>query len=617
MTWINSPIRATKLTVCRRNSIGKASVLYMMWQLIVLIVGTCFLTLIILHQWHLEKLQHPTHRFLEMIARSKGVQVTLTPRIGSTSSPENTKFKAILFPVKTKVDDRTIRFDGQLSYSVGHREFKFTLLENRGFVTIRNQTSGAVLLTKCLEPANVPPLHLITDAVRSARVIDEISSHEFSIECGDGKLVEVLFTDEPYVFCAGNTSHVVDKIHGEDLEAAIELFYEHTETTPSRSILTIPENLHFGSCRHLDQDNYDSDDLDESSLADFGLNSENSPSVAGAVKSHINKAHRRLRSLYQRTIQPHIQRLQNRALDVMAISRGQRRLGAFKTLRCKNCKGGKKVCVFVHGYRRKGLKPGISEQTSFKEYWGSIQKHVPCCSSSTFLRLDTMRHAWMSRNLTSKVCEAAIRLTGSKNPMSLENIALIGHSMGNLIIAAAVLNNECAIGPTSMWISLQGPFVGTETASVSKKLCASEGPARQALEALRLCPYTVAAESLQYITSRYMTPDIRHWYAKALNVHRKMATSCLCGVNTVGLLSPHSVMYGMLSSVTPHHTPSDGVVEIRSCKGLFTYDMFARTYYKNRFYEASINHGDGRFLHGDGWWGANRKPIAWLQCQFA
>nr|CCA19050.1 conserved hypothetical protein [Albugo laibachii Nc14] len=595
--------------------VHKLSKLYILWQLIVFAGGACVLALIILHQWHLEALQHPTQRFLEMVARSKGVQVTLTPRVGSKLSPENTNFRAILFPVTTNNDHRTIRFDGQLSYSVGHREFKFTLLNNRGFVTIHNQTSGALLLTKCLEPSNVPPLHLIADAVRSARVIDDVSSDTFNIKCGDGKLVELFFANEPYVFCAGNTAGVVEKIHGEDLEAAVALLNEHTEETPPRSILAIPQKLNFELCRDLDQED-DSGDLADFSLADFGMD-ENPPSVAGAIKSNIDKAHRRLRSLYQQNIHPHIQRLHYRALDVLAVSRGKRRLGAFNTFRCKTCRGGKKVCLFIHGYRRRDEKPVHPEEASFKRYWGSIQNHVPCCSSTTFLRLDTMRNPWMSPNITSRICEAAMRLSGSTNSMSLENVAFIGHSMGNMIIAGAVLHNQCAIGPTSLWISLQGLLVGTETATLAMKLCSSEGPLRQALEAVRFCPYTQGVQSLQYITSKTMPPEVRSWYARALNVHRKMTTSCLCGVNSMGLLSPQSAMYGALSAVTPHHTPDDGVVELRSCKGLFTYDMFARTYYGNRFYEASINHGDGRFQNGDGWWGANRKPVAWLQCQFA
>ncbi|OQR88403.1 hypothetical protein ACHHYP_06834 [Achlya hypogyna] len=60
-------------------------------------------------------------------------------------------------------------------------------------------------------------------------------------------------------------------------------------------------------------------------------------------------------------------------------------------------------------------------------------------------------------------------------------------------------------------------------------------------------------------------------------------------------------------------TLHDGVVSFPSCSvGFGNFDTDAAN--SNANYKASINHLDTSFRNGDGWWGADRKPLKWFEC---
>ncbi|OQR91221.1 hypothetical protein ACHHYP_04861 [Achlya hypogyna] len=60
-------------------------------------------------------------------------------------------------------------------------------------------------------------------------------------------------------------------------------------------------------------------------------------------------------------------------------------------------------------------------------------------------------------------------------------------------------------------------------------------------------------------------------------------------------------------------TLHDGVVSFPSCSvGFGNFDTDAAN--SNANYKASVNHLDSSFRNGDGWWGADRKPLKWFEC---
>jgi hypothetical protein len=106
-------------------------------------------------------------------------------------------------------------------------------------------------------------------------------------------------------------------------------------------------------------------------------------------------------------------------------------------------------------------------------------------------------------------------------------------------------------------------------------------------------------------------------YDEASKVFRNRANASMCGVSPFGIPSNASAKYVALSKFSNHSSPkNDGVVVFESCRGGLNASLYQKTY-RNRaqYYEASINHEDGRFVHGDSAWGEARKPVKWLQCQ--
>jgi hypothetical protein len=57
-------------------------------------------------------------------------------------------------------------------------------------------------------------------------------------------------------------------------------------------------------------------------------------------------------------------------------------------------------------------------------------------------------------------------------------------------------------------------------------------------------------------------------------------------------------------------------VHIDSCRATIDRSQYSNRWDGGNFYIAGINHLDSSFRHGDGWWGKDRKPIKWFNCQF-
>ncbi|KDO17776.1 hypothetical protein SPRG_16703 [Saprolegnia parasitica CBS 223.65] len=94
---------------------------------------------------------------------------------------------------------------------------------------------------------------------------------------------------------------------------------------------------------------------------------------------------------------------------------------------------------------------------------------------------------------------------------------------------------------------------------------------------------------------------------------RKRANKLMCGIKSSGLASTDGAALALVGSMAfKDGSLHDGVVDFNSCSvgfGNFVTDAEAGGNYK-----ASVNHLDTSFRNGDGWWGADRKPVKWFEC---
>ncbi|KAF0691953.1 hypothetical protein As57867_016841, partial [Aphanomyces stellatus] len=106
------------------------------------------------------------------------------------------------------------------------------------------------------------------------------------------------------------------------------------------------------------------------------------------------------------------------------------------------CKSEPKPCLFVHGMGNFIQRRDVSN--SFPNYWGDMTgQAAPCCSSTKYVRWDTINYGWNSSELQLAFCDAALQVSVGAVGRTIGNLILVTHSMGNLIAAAAVANNVC------------------------------------------------------------------------------------------------------------------------------------------------------------------------------
>jgi len=258
-----------------------------------------------------------------------------------------------------------------------------------------------------------------------------------------------------------------------------------------------------------------------------------------------------------------------------------------------------KPCVYLHG---SGVFPvdNIPINKFETGYWGNIRSYTSQCSSHTFAYSDTVYRSWNDTTLQKEICKVA---TQGASDSVIRNKIIFGHSMGTLILTAAILNNYCHIDEESTsWYGVCAPFEGTRIPIFLIDICRN-------ILIPDIVKSSICHEGQPIPAYKALYPN-----TPGLDIISKHAVTYLdgvmCGESGYGITSPYSAGLVTLALIASLETPNDGLVAYFSCHTNNS-NTFSSASPEENFYKAQINHADGTCRNNDGWFGGDRKPCLW------
>lgn len=213
------------------------------------------------------------------------------------------------------------------------------------------------------------------------------------------------------------------------------------------------------------------------------------------------------------------------------------------------CVHGGQHCVFIHGLGFNGSFRVVDRPP--RRYWGPIDHYVRHnCDTQAYTEGDTIHFAWSAPELHELVCEAM------RPPSPSDTVIAVTHSMGNLILAAALQSERCTLGDRDTWVTIGAPWRGIPAAMMARlrTLC-------QYVQH-RLCHQGALSASLRSLSAS--TPGL----PRLVDVATRYARLGLCGTSAWGedfWGSWHTWQLVLLGWYLRVPWLSDGLVSLEDC----------------------------------------------------
>lgn len=488
-------------------------------------------------------------------------------------NPGTYRFQATGFQTDDFMDDysgvfvlhENVRLSSELlefstSLTNGNQTQRMTLHDDRLYYEVYG--NEALLHAGCMPQEELPPYMLLPVSFQAGIDIPDNASGT-SDGC-EGYMKSFVFEGTDYVLCFGGEAGYPTMLLGERFEATIQLVDPDTVAASEIQPPTLDAAGHALICPQL--------------------NPAASHEPLSMKKSHQKDEEREERDKEIETdwIWP-----RDKSVDTQYRRGGKR-------------------CVFFHGT---GATEDLPATTTYTEYWGNLHKETPQCGSRSFAHFDTSNREWNDATLMSMYCDL---LQPNENGY-VEDTIIFSHSMGNLILGAALGYDICRLADSSSWYESQGPMAGTVGADIADHACLNWWDWVAFLaESMGFCKTYDTGHRTTTIayTSMVTTND----FTVAQQGMRDNADGAMCGISSWGLNSLNSPQFAAVSAFVGFGEDNDGVVPWSSCNNMMGYANGGSwgTSYKDAWYKAAINHADGTCDVGDGWWGSDRKPCSWF-----
>ncbi len=256
-----------------------------------------------------------------------------------------------------------------------------------------------------------------------------------------------------------------------------------------------------------------------------------------------------------------------------------------------------KDCVFIHGSGIEGR--GVVHEDHFTRYWGHVQKYTPQCSRRFFIDVDTRSVGWNDAKLQRSVCDAMLHQQNTTDNLVRDRI-VFAHSMGNLVIAAAIKNGICDLDNTTSWYSIQAPYLGSVASMYLEKVCRAKHFFTRIIHRIAaLFGYCQEDDNLPCAAYTTMNPDFRDntSFKELQTIAKSRVTGSVCGTSAWGLNTHYAPGLSILSALVGFKEKNDGMVDLTSC----TVSDHHSKHYKDLHYATKINHADATCRNGNGW----------------
>ncbi|KAL0483659.1 hypothetical protein AKO1_013911 [Acrasis kona] len=281
-----------------------------------------------------------------------------------------------------------------------------------------------------------------------------------------------------------------------------------------------------------------------------------------------------------------------------------------------------KRCVFLHGVGQYLVEKGpISDQ--FVQYWGNVHKYTPQCKERLFIKEETKGRGWNDVELQRAYCDVA--LNKNSTDMMIRDTVLFVHSMGNLVLSAAIKNGFCDIDVnTTSWYQLMGPFGGTKAVVRLEEVCEGSESGKWPVSKAKLYRYVadkggycVAGTNHSYpsyltLVPSYCTQITQECIDDLYKIASSRIKGSMCGISAYGLTSVYSAALKILSEIVDFGESSDGLVPISSCQRA-SQDRTFTSNYRDAWYAVAANHADGTCRNGDSYFSDAASPCSYYK----
>ncbi|CAI5727115.1 unnamed protein product [Hyaloperonospora brassicae] len=275
-------------------------------------------------------------------------------------------------------------------------------------------------------------------------------------------------------------------------------------------------------------------------------------------------------------------------------------------------------CIFFHGLGNPKEAPELQNTPAMiRDMLGDMNGHAPFCSTIKYAIINTDDVGWRDDALQRKFCKFALSMSPTSNVTAgmIDNVIIVTHSMGGLVMAAALATGKCKFSPKTSWVALSPPMGGSMASDFMMGICEKDGSVAENLfDLIGHCPMVPSRKSTIYQGEKYSTPVVNNAYVAAQKAYRDNVAAAMCSDSPLGVFSEYQASSAIAGKILPHKSlKNDGLVEYKSCAAGLDDAKFGN-HYRDRFYRPQLNHADTAFLTGDGVLKNSQKPLKWFQC---